>query len=391
MSMTIHIFLKEAREMLRDKRVRSGAIIMPIVMMMMFMFLFGFLTDTLSKPSNVKVSVIGGGPLVEALKAAKMQVTELKSVSEAEAKIRKGDVRVALEMPLDAPQAGKQVVIRAYFDPKDDKAKVNLSQIEALFSAASQKALETLIVAKGLPREASEPIKMEERPVKVGEEAGASEIVISLLPYLIVVYAFYGGMGAVSDLMAGEKEKMTLETLLITPVSRREITVGKFMALGALCLTSALSAFVGLMLSGMLKLQIFSKLFPNGTGVTPAAFAVTLAALIPAVALFAALMLAISTKSKNMREAQTHLALLSIVVLLPAMFSQFLGLTDFAKAGWINAVPVLNTATAIRSALQGKTDLPGLGIAIAVDAAIAAVAIWWAIKLMEREEVLVRV
>ena len=391
MSTTLHIFMKEALEMMRDKRVRSGAIVMPIVMMLVILFLFGFLTDTLSKKSNIKVHVIGSGPLVDELKKADINVVTLASVKEAEEKIRKGEIKVALEMPNDLASPGKQIVIRAYFDPKDDKAKVNVSQLGAVYGEMNRIQLEKLMLEKGLPKEASEPIKFEEKPVKVGQEEGASGFIIGILPYLIVIYAFYGGMGSVADLVAGEKEKMTLETLLITPASRSEVALGKFLALAMLCLVSSLSAVAGLFIGGSLKLQMFQKLFPNGLGVTPTAFAVTLVALIPAVAFFAAIMLAASTKAKNVREAQTQLTLISLVVLMPAMFSQFIGFTDWAQALWVQAVPVLNTASAIRSALQGKYDMLGLSIGVLVNGVIALLALWWAIQLFKKEDVLVRV
>lgn len=387
---TIHIFKKEAREMLRDKRVRSGALVSPLLMMMLLLFLFGFITDSLGRKQNLKVHVIGSGPFVEMLKQAKMQVLTIGSVAEAQEKIKKGEVRVALEVPASV-EPGKQVVINAYFDPKDEKAQVNVSQLGAVFSVANQKALETLVVQKGLPKESAQPVKFEQKPVKVGEEAGASDFVIRLLPYLIVVYAFFGGMGSVGDLVAGEKEKMTLETLLITAVSRTDVAMGKFLALSMLCLVSSLSAVMGMLVAGAFKLKMFQTLFPNGLGVTPTALLLTLLALLPAVALFASLMLAVSTKAKNIREAQTQLTLLSLVVLMPAMFSQFIGLTDYAKAAWVNAVPVLNTASAIRSGLQGKIELGPLAIGVVVNSILAIIALAWAISLFKKEDVLVRV
>lgn len=385
-----HIFLKEVREMLRDKRVRSGALVSPMLMMLVLLLLFGFITESLRKRENLKVHVIGSGVFVDQLKQAKMNVLPLASVAEAEAKIRKGEVRVALELP-PAIQPGKQAVIRAYFDPKDEKAQVNVAQLGAVFAVANKQALEDLIVKQGMPKEAAEPIKFEEKPVKVGEEPGAADFIIRLLPYIIVVYAFFGGMGSVGDLVAGEKEKMTLETLLITAASRRDIALGKFFALAALCLASSLSAVAGLLIAGVLKLKMLEALFPNGLGVTPMALLVTMAALLPAVALFASLMLATSTKAKNTREAQTQLTFLSLVVLMPAMFSQFIGLTDFAKATWIHAIPVLNTASAIRAALQANVDATGLALGIGVNLILAALALWRAIELFKREEVLVRV
>lgn len=382
------IFMKELREMFRDKRVRSGALVTPVILVFSILLLFGFIIDTLARPENMKLSIIGSGPLVEQLKAAKVKVDVIPSVAEAEARIRAGEARLVLEMPAENAAPGRQVVVRAYFDDKDEKAQVQLAQTRAIFSKLSNELLLHTLETEGLPKEAAEPIKFEEKPVKIGSDQSASDFVIKLLPYIIVIYAFYGGMGSVGDLVAGEKEKKTLETLLITPVSRTDIAVGKFLALGTLCLASSLSAVVGLLLAGVIKLKIFEKLFPEGLGVSATSLALVVLVLLPAVVLFASLMLAISTRSKNLREAQTQLTLASLIVLMPAMFSQFIGLTDFANAMWVNAVPVLNTANAIRNVLLGKPELVPIAVGVLVNAVLGVIALVWAIRLFKQEAVL---
>lgn len=382
------IFMKELREMFRDKRVRSGALVTPVILVFSILLLFGFIIDTLARPENMKLSIIGSGPLVEQLKAAKVTVDVIPSVAEAEAKIRAGKARLVLEMPAEAATPGKQVVVRAYFDDKDEKAQIQIAQTRAIFSKLSNELLLQTLETEGLPKEAAEPIKFEEKPIKVGSEQGASDFVIKLLPYIIVIYAFYGGMGSVGDLVAGEKEKKTLETLLITPVSRSDIAYGKFLALATLCLASSLSAVVGLLLAGVIKLKIFEKLFPEGLGVSALSLGLVVLVLLPAVVLFASLMLAISTRSKNLREAQTQLTMASLIVLMPAMFSQFIGLTDFANEMWVNAVPVLNTANAIRNVLLGKPELVPIVVGVVVNAVLGVIALAWAIRLFKQEAVL---
>ena len=382
------IFMKELREMFRDKRVRSGALVTPVILVFSILLLFGFIIDTLARPENMKLSIIGSGPLVEQLKAAKVTVDVIPSVAEAEAKIRAGKARLVLEMPTEGAAPGKQVVVRAYFDDKDEKAQIQIAQTRAIFSKLSNELLLQTLETEGLPKEAAEPIKFEEKPIKVGSEQSASDFVIKLLPYIIVIYAFYGGMGSVGDLVAGEKEKKTLETLLITPVSRSDIALGKFLALGTLCLASSLSAVVGLLLAGVIKLKIFEKLFPDGLGVSVTSLLLVVLVLLPAVVLFASLMLAISTRSKNLREAQTQLTLASLIVLMPAMFSQFIGLTDFANAMWVNTVPVLNTANAIRNVLLGKPELVPIVVGVAVNGVLGVIALAWAIRLFKQEAVL---
>lgn len=380
--------------MFRDKRVRSGAIFWPIAMIVMFLYLFGFLASTLSKPENLKVHVVKGeSALAEAFKKAKLNVQTVDTIEEGEQLIRDGKARIVMALPNDEDlkNAGtKAVQVVVAFDPKDQKSQITLGAVRKVFSEMNQEIVKAVLVAKGVSADMSEPVQVKEKPVKVGE-GGANDFVLSMLPYLIVIWAFYGGMSIVADLVAGEKERATLETLLISPVSRTSIALGKFLALATVCLVSSLSSIVGLVVINLLNLPITRPLLEEGMGLNPASFAVILAVLLPTVALFAALLVAISTWARNVREAQTQTTLLSFVVILPAVFSQFIGFTDFGSERWVSLIPVLNTATTIRSALLGKYDGVGLLLTLGSSGLLAAVAIALAVRMFQREEVLVRV
>ena len=78
-------------------------------------------------------------------------------------------------------------------------------------------------------------------------------------------------------------------------------------------------------------------------------------------------------------------------MVLPGIFSQFIGLTDFGTKMWINLVPILNTANNIRNALLGKTEFVPLLITISISTILAAIALTVTVKLFQREQVLVRV
>lgn len=113
--------------------------------------------------------------------------------------------------------------------------------------------------------------------------------------------------------------------------------------------------------------------------------------MIPTVALFAAALIAVSSYAKNTREAQTYLSIGSIAVAMPTVMSQFLGFTEFGSTRAINFIPILNASASVRNALTGTLDATGLLITTGVSTAIALIGITIAIKLCNREEVLLRV
>jgi sodium transport system permease protein len=384
------VFRKEAREMLRDKRTRSAALFGPIFLMIFFVCGLGSVIGSVAKPQSQIVHYVGkSDPILAQLSLKGIQLKELKSVAEGEDLIKKDKAKLVLVLG-DMPKAGESQTVMAYLDPKQQKAQITLAVVNRIVKDLSENRLKAFLKSKSLPESASQPIKLEEKNVQVGE-AGASEFIVGMLPYLIVIWAFYGGFALASDLVAGEKEKATLETLLITPVTRTQIVIGKFLALSSLCLFSSLASVFGLVLVSVLKLPGSDFMLKDGLGITPTTALITLIVLLPTVAMFASLLLAFSTYAKNTREAQSYISLASFVVVIPAAFSQLIGLTDAGSQRWVNFAPVLNTANNIRNALLGKPDWVGTGITVLVSGTIAAVLIALVVRLFNREEVLTRV
>ncbi len=385
------VYKKELREMLRDKRTRGAALFGPIFLMIFFICGFGTVIGNVAKPQGQVVHYVSGpDPLLVSLFMKQVTLKELASVSEGQELIKKDKAQLVIEILPASTEPGKPQVVNAYFDPKQQRAQIALATVRRTFNEQSESRLKAYLKENSLPESASEPIQIKEKEIKVGE-AGAGEFIVGMLPYLIVIWAFYGGFSLSSDLVAGEKEKATLETLLISPVARTQIVLGKFLALSTVCLVSSLASVFGLVLVSVLKLPGSDFMLKDGIGITPTSGLLTLVVLLPTVAMFASLLLAFSTYAKNNREAQSYISLASFVVVIPAAFSQLIGLTDAASQGWVNFVPVLNTANNIRNALLGKPDWWGTAITVLVSGLIAAVLIAIVIRLFGREEVLTRV
>ncbi|MEQ1822994.1 MAG: ABC transporter permease [Fimbriimonadaceae bacterium] len=387
----IHIYLKELRDMFRDKRVRANALFMPAMIIIMTFTLLGFVIEAVNKPSNQTIHVVNGdSSFAKALEKGDVKIVKVDSVEEGKKLIEAGKATVVLDFPMQPPNRVPQVKIQAYFDPKEEKAKVSLGLLQKLYGEVSKKSLKEMLASKGLPQEASDPIVVVEHEVVVGKKESAGAFLISMLPYLIIIWAFFGGMSIVSDLVAGEKEKLTLETLLISPVKRSQIAIGKFLALSTISMSSCTSAILGVFIMSKLKMGATSKLMEGGLGFGLPELLAVIGTLIPLVCFLAALMIAISAYAKNMREAQSHLGLASFVVMMPMMMTQFIGYSDFAKSMAINAIPILNSASIIRAALQGKTELVPVLISILANGLLAAIMLTLATRMFQREKILVR-
>lgn len=390
----LKITRKELREIIRDKRVRNAVTIMPMFVIFMMLSLFGFIGQIAGKAENQHLVIVGKeNSLAKDLTAAKFDINYVATLDDATQLIRNGKANLALQFEPNYDQLlsdQKPAHIDAYFDDKETKGQIALSIVSKTVGELNKSAVKTVLTKHGVDASMSEPITVREKPIKVGE-SNVSEILISILPYMITIYAFFGGLASGSELVAGEKEKNTLETLLITPVKRSDIAIGKFLALCAVCIAGSLSALLGVIIAGSSGMSIFHTVFPNGLGLGPGQIGAIILTLIPTVAFFASLLLAVSTKARNTREAQQYYAVVNLVVLMPAIFSQVIGFTDLASQRWIDFVPVLNTSVTLRQALQGKLDPVGMGITVLMGLVLAAIGITIAVRLFQREQVLVRV
>lgn len=382
---------KELRDMFRDKRVVSGAFVMPIVMIVMFMMLIGFVEQKLTKKPDITIGVIAGteNPITEAFrKSGAAKIVAIKDSAEGKAKLEDGDIRLVLEFSEDFGETENSELVARYRDG-EPLSQIALSMVERVVDETNQAKVKVILAREGIAPEAAEAIRLE--AVDEAQKEGlAGSSIVRLLPYLIVLWAFYGGFSIVSDLVAGEKERGTMETLLISPARRRDIALGKFVALCVICLTSSLSSLVAAIVLGFLNLEVTKTMFPTGMHVSAMSALAMLATLVPLVAFFASSMIAVSAYAKNLREAQTYLTLFSFVVIMPAVFSQFIGVTGADKATWVEWTPILNAAVALKDALEANVRGSVL-LASAVTSGLLAVIGWWLCRVFfEREQIVNR-
>ncbi len=378
-------------ETLRDRRVRTSAFIMPTILLFMMLYLFGSVFGAIGKKQGQVIHVVrSDSPFVKALRKSEFKIETVPTLAKGKQLILSGAAKVVVDVLPTNAKTG-QTPIEIYSDPTNEGAGVTKGILTGAVDEINHQVEQEVLKAHNVPAAAAEPFKIEDKPIQVGEGPKAGEMIVGLLPYLIVIWAFYGGMSVASDLVAGEKDKNTLETLLISPIGRTQIVMGKFFALATVCFISSASSLVGLLAYAVIKPPGSAELLKQGLGITPVSLATILMVLLPTVALFASILLALSSYAKNPREAQAHASVASIVVLMPAIFSQFIGFTSLANASWLSYVPILNSATNIRAALLGRADFVGALTTMVVGVVIAIVGLRIAIWLFNREQVLTRV
>lgn len=173
-----------------------------------------------------------------------------------------------------------------------------------------------------------------------------------MLPMLITIFLFAGAMGIGMDSIAGEKERGTMATLLVTPIKRQTIAFGKIISLGVIALISAASSFIGILIS----LPFSSMLFGQGSGEINigalqfgfSEYAQLGIIMITMTAIFVAVICLLSITAKNVKEAGTYITPIYMLVMIAGFMNMF---TTKTPEFWQYLIPVYGNTVAIRSLL----------------------------------------
>ncbi len=260
------------------------------------------------------------------------------------------------------------------------------NRIRSVANIAEHSIVRARLENRGIARVFLEPIDLSADTDLASPERRALNVAGSILPYLVIVFAFLGGLYPALDLGAGEKERNTLETLLVSPAGRAEIAMGKFLVI----LTASLTASI----LGMLSMAISYRLIlPEAVldmiqlRIEPRRLAPVLLLAVPAAASFAGLFLAVSIYARSFKEAQSYIAPLQFLLILPAIAPLIPGV----EMSWkLAAIPLVNISVLARDFLKGDINWGYYAVSLTVCALLASACIAWCVHQFRREEVLFR-
>ncbi|MCI0681095.1 MAG: CPBP family glutamic-type intramembrane protease [Gemmataceae bacterium] len=271
--------------------------------------------------------------------------------------------------------------------PNDDYSKQATQRLRPLLESWKNELRQVRLLRKGLNPDVIDPFDIQEPQVPLQRPETIVDLVVRMFPFMLVMWSLAGALYPAVDLCAGEKERGTMETLLITPAGRAEIVVGKFLTIWVF---SAASALLNLVSMGMTTWQFSGELMPQG--------ALPLAALwwcvvlsLPLSALFSAVSLAIGAYARSSKEGQHYLMPLFLVT-MPLIFLTLapgVELNPFYSLVPVTGVALLMQRLMTASALDQVPWLYFIPV-LAPIALYSWLALRWAIEQFQREEVLFR-
>lgn len=391
------VLVKELRETFRDWRVVLSVFISPLLVTPLLLAVMGFFVGqkaTQDKVEVLKVALVEQASLPELRTQIESDETldleVLDSADGIEGLVLDRTYRAALVVPTGADgdlAENRLVELQAYFDVSNEKSQTAHGRLRRSVRQFNSQTIQHRLVARELPEAFVEPTRVKDHNL-ASETATGGFILGIILPYVVILTASFGGMTSAFDLIAGEKEKGTLETLLVSPASRREIIVGK---LGAVCVVSALAglcAITGMVVALELGVRTVADLLPVGIAISYTSIAAMLLVIIPLTLTTSALLLVISAFARNPKEAQAYVFPFMIVVIVPAMLSFVLP----SEGGLlISLIPILNTAMVMKQVLSDMIRPDFIALATISSLVYAAAALRLVVALFEREKILFRI
>jgi sodium transport system permease protein len=388
------VFWKELREVLRDRRVIFSTVVSPLLLTPMLLWGIGVMVRQREESARkvvIPMAVVaprGGEELLTALEEGGFAVQRVTDRQQAEARLRNRQVKavVLLEEQFDEKLHNESTArVTVLFDPLNDSSRDAVQRLRALTDRLSAEWVQRRLARRFIGAEFTQPLAVVAQAIPTENPTG--NLVLSIiLPYVIVLSAFFGAVSPAFDLIAGEKERGTIETLLATPVSRRQIVWGKFLAVAAVCMVAAIFAMLGMLMA--FAMPASSRIFMEQAGqfsLSLPALGTLVVTLVPLTVFYSAVLTIISTFARNQKEAQTYLIPLSTLIVLPAVASMF---ARTESGLWLAAIPVLNSAIIIKQVLTGIVDPSFMALSLLMSCVVAAVALQIATRLFEQETVL---
>ncbi|MEL0646982.1 ABC transporter permease [Pseudoalteromonas agarivorans] len=399
------VFKKELKELLRDKKTLMFVVALPVIIFPIIFAVMAFISSQAALDADQKVNtyVIINGEYAQEFtdKVFYHKSFELykgnktfNTIEELKAGVIAGDIDMGIYLPSDAKQTltdEKQSKWQVVFN---DSKSINFlfERVKELAKEYSDNLQKEQLISFGIDMSAHAALLNPVNVIKVDtadKRENLGEKMGGFLPYLLIPLVLMGATYPAIDLGAGEKERGTLETLLLTPITRTELVLGKFITLLTTSIASttitvlSMGCWVAVALA-FADLDVIKTAF-SSLAVTDLLMIFVL--LLPLAAIFSSLALAISIYARTFKEAQNYMAPLSMGVFFPIIISILPNMELTAKTAFI---PVTNVALAIKDIIKGTVDYTFVGLIFLATALIAGALLAFCVKWFNREDVLFR-
>ncbi len=394
------IFGKELARIFRDKKMIFSVFLLPVIIMIAILSIINVLASNMENNIESHISNVYMMNEPESFQqilensGVKCNITAIDTdaqMKDAKAEILSGDADLIVEFPENLEQAvagyqeGDQIPqIKTYQNPSEEystQAADNLAQVLETYrqTLLSQRVgdMESLVVFQ---------VNADNDEMYIQDEEKASGRAIGMmLPYFITILLFAGAMGIGTDMIAGEKERGTMASLLVSPIKRSSIVLGKVFSLMVISGLSSLIYVAAMVVCAPMMMDSF-----GGAGDLNIQLSIRqilmLAFLLVAISfLYSSIIALFSVFAKSVKEASTYVMPAYMLILVIGLVTMFnFGETDSSSY----MIPLYNTALTLQGILTQETTLAQYAVTLVETLVIGGVLTVVIVKAFESEKVM---
>ena len=349
----VTVYKKEVRENLRDRRTLFNSVLLgPILFPILFIGLAYFAGSKQQENAEktLEVPVVGVEHAPNLISFLEQQgVVILAAPDDPEASVRTQETQVIIRIPEQFKAqwtTGKPAVIEVIADPSRRESSIPMRRVRGLLHAYGAQIGQLRLQLRGVSPTLRTAIMIKDVDLSTPQSRGM--LVMIMLPYVLMITAFTGGMHLAIDSTAGEKERKSLEPLLINPVPRWQVMLGKMSA-------TATFAFASLLLT-LLAFRFAFPLLPTGAlgvdlNLSARAIGSILMIISPVVILAAAMLTTLAALAKSLREAQSYMGLVFMIPMIPSLIFM---VNPMKPETWMMAIPMFSQNLLIGEFVRGE-------------------------------------
>lgn len=388
------VYRKELLEVLRDKRTLFMILLLPVILYPVLIIGFNAVMSRQTGVLEEQGATIAIQDSVNTHVSARLlddlskieHFTLIPAAGNAQSLYQSKDIQSIITLR-DSISADGLITYQVYiqYDATNDRSEMTFGKIRDVLIVSEKSMVEEELQLSGINPKIMNLIDVRKLNTADSQKV-MGKVLGMILPYIMIIMLLSGASVVAADLVAGEKERKTLETLLVAGVDRRDIVIGKYLTIITLGMINLIVNLFSISFSMQYMLSQ-AGLGLAGAGMPIKAIFILLAAMLPLATLFSAILLSISTFSRNMKEARTYEQPLLMV-------SMLLGMISFVPAIEMNnlmaLIPVVNIALLFKAVMLNDYQLSHLFITILSTLVLDVIAIWGTIKLFSTEGILFR-
>lgn len=380
------VFRKELKDWSRDRRSIITVLVSSLLAPGIIGVMFTQLASRQRQVEDVTVPVVGAAnapALIDWLKQQPgVEIVEGPADAEEAVRTRREDVVVVIPKEFAKNFAtSRPAPIRVVADGSSQNTRPKVQRVRGLFQAYSSQIGSLRLIARGVSPVVASALTIEDVEVSSAQQRAA--MLLGFIPLFVMIAAFTGAMGIATDSTAGERERGSIEALLVNPAPRSALAGGKWIAGTATSMFSVL-------ITGTLLFVLFQYVPLQDLGIRfrlgPDQLGGFLATVLPLCPLIVAIQMYVATFAKSFKEAQSYLSFLMMAQMIPGMMAT---MNSMATKAWMYYVPWIGQQTLLTDVLGNKPINPLVFVVVGlVNITLAVVVIRATAGLLHRERII---